>query len=393
MRIKRIIITYLAGIVGGHYYLLKDYKHGLIYTFTCGLLGIGWIIDIYKAIVDKPYLFSVEKMINAKPSQTNELLTKSSITNDHLNLELNNIIKNAYRDRISQNMPDSYVIIDTETTGLNVNEEKIIEIAAIKYINHKKVDQCSYLINPGKPINAEITKITGITNDDVESAPYFNEITENLIGFISNFIIIGYNVSFDIKFLVKEFYESNVIFPDNKVYDIYQLARKTIRGVENYKLQTLKEHFDIKNESHRAMSDCLTTQDVYLKCIEIINNEKIAKLNLLNEDEQKVIFIVEEILKSNNNSNPKIDFDLNSNNILSIYNGYYPIFRIKCRGKLKYVLFSDELTADCNYFDFKVENAKKNDIGKYRLFYTDINSIYNLKNYIINNFKQSKINK
>ena len=62
---------------------------------------------------------------------------------------------------------DDYIVFDIETSGLNPHKDKIIEIAAIKYINNKPIDEFSYLIDPDINISEIITKVTGLTDNDL----------------------------------------------------------------------------------------------------------------------------------------------------------------------------------------------------------------------------------
>ena len=99
---------------------------------------------------------------------------------------------------------NEFISIDVETTGLDVSNEKIIEIAAIKFKNGKIEDTFSELINPRKKIPHFIENLTGISNSDVTDKPHFEEISANFIRFMDKYPIVGHNVSFDIDFINKE---------------------------------------------------------------------------------------------------------------------------------------------------------------------------------------------
>jgi len=103
------------------------------------------------------------------------------------------------------------VFFDLETTGLDFQNDRIIEIAGVRIEHHKGEEVRSfadfrYLVNPGMPIPSEITELTGITNEDVKDAPTFKEIVGKLedIFFLAD--LGGYSVArFDAKFLAAEF--------------------------------------------------------------------------------------------------------------------------------------------------------------------------------------------
>ena len=80
--------------------------------------------------------------------------------------------------------PDSYIIIDIETTGLDPIYDEIIEITALKVNQDKIVDTFTTLIKPTKPINPFITELTGITNDMVENSPSITDVLPIFLTFI-----------------------------------------------------------------------------------------------------------------------------------------------------------------------------------------------------------------
>ena len=162
------------------------------------------------------------------------------------------------------------VVIDCETTGLNVSNNKITEVAAIRYENDfTPTIAFATLVNPGKPIPDEASAINGITDEMVEDAPTFTSIREQLQDFIEGCNIMGHNLEFDIKFL----YAAGLYFDTNvKYYDMLPLAQKVLeRGtvVTNHKLDTLCRYYKIKRGSaHRALSDCYAEALVFEHLVE-----------------------------------------------------------------------------------------------------------------------------
>ena len=97
--------------------------------------------------------------------------------------------------------PSDYTVIDIETTGLSSKYNEIIELSAIKIRNNKIADKFSTLVKPNCMISPFITNLTGITNDMVKNAPNVKEAILKYIDFISDDIVIGHNVNFDIGFI------------------------------------------------------------------------------------------------------------------------------------------------------------------------------------------------
>ena len=108
--------------------------------------------------------------------------------------------------------PDSFVIIDIETTGLMPYWDDIIEVGAIRYEHGIEVRRFSSLVKPpvcedGSYIDDYIIELTGITNEMVSTAPNIENVLSDLDSFIGNSILIGHNVNFDINFLYDNFEE------------------------------------------------------------------------------------------------------------------------------------------------------------------------------------------
>ena len=96
---------------------------------------------------------------------------------------------------------DSFIAFDFETTGLQVETDRPIEVAAILFKDGKPSDRYSTLINPMIPISDMIADITGITNEMVSSAPKESEVVDELFDFIGNSPIVAHNTPFDVSFL------------------------------------------------------------------------------------------------------------------------------------------------------------------------------------------------
>ena len=161
---------------------------------------------------------------------------------------------------------DSYVVFDTETTGLNDQEDRIIEIGALKYENNELVAEFSYLINPNIEISEIITRITGITNEMLENEKTIEEILPKFLDFIGDLPVICHNVPFDIGFINASLKRLNLNIIPNKTIDTIELAHEYIPKAYNYKLETLKNYFHLNFGSHRSIEDCKSTNYIYQEC-------------------------------------------------------------------------------------------------------------------------------
>lgn len=208
------------------------------------------------------------RVINHKYKMMNEELI--SLTKGINSLLLNLQFSYSRYNTHNSNFPKDYIVFDTETTGLDPNNNEIIEYSFLKYEDNTLVSKLSSLVKPASPIPEFITNITHISNEDVEDALPIDEHLAKIIDFINGQVIIGHNILFDIKFLESSIKRSTCELNRVKIeyIDTVSLARKCIPDAPNHKLETLKNYLNIDNISHRSESDCEVTQIVYMKCVE-----------------------------------------------------------------------------------------------------------------------------
>ena len=101
---------------------------------------------------------------------------------------------------------ESCVVIDVETTGLFPSQHRIIEIAALKFINGREVARLCTLIRPddSKAVPDEITKITGISTEMLFDAPSFDRVAATVQGMVLGCRVVGHNLPFDLGFIDAE---------------------------------------------------------------------------------------------------------------------------------------------------------------------------------------------
>lgn len=161
---------------------------------------------------------------------------------------------------------DSYVVFDTETTGLKDQFDKIIEIGALKIINNEIVEEYDVLINPEIPIPEIITNITGITDDMVKNERLIQDVLPEFMEFIGDLPVIAHNAPFDLGFINTNLIRNQMNAMKNDVQDTVELAHIYIPKAYNYKLETLKRYFHLDFGSHRSVEDCKTTNYIYQEC-------------------------------------------------------------------------------------------------------------------------------
>ena len=152
---------------------------------------------------------------------------------------------------------NSYVVFDTETTGLKDQTDHIIEIGALKYINDELVEEFDVLINPKEDIQEIITNITGITNEMVAKEKNIEEVLPLFMEFIGELPVICHNAPFDIGFINASLKRCDMEMMKNETIDTVVLAREYIPEAYNYKLETLKNKFlDHVGEQKRKIEHC-----------------------------------------------------------------------------------------------------------------------------------------
>ncbi len=173
-------------------------------------------------------------------------------------------------DEVSRALIDTtFVVVDLETTGGSHKEAAITEIGAVKIKGGEIVGEFQTLVNPGAPIPAFITVLTGITDAMVVEAPTIGEALFSFLEFAGSpneTVLIAHNAPFDIGFLRAASEKCEVSWPNFQVIDTAKVARYVVTRDEapNCKLATLAEFFGAQtNPDHRALSDARATVDVF----------------------------------------------------------------------------------------------------------------------------------
>ena len=165
------------------------------------------------------------------------------------------------------------VVLDTETTGLDVDDgHKIIEIGCVEILGRTITSNFYHqYINPKRQIDEKAFEVHGISNEQLRNEPSFDEIIENFIEYISNSTLIIHNAPFDMAFLKAEYesahHSQGELVNNRKVIDTLKLARKNSPGKRNT-LDALCSRFFVDNTErnlHGALMDAELLAQVYLK--------------------------------------------------------------------------------------------------------------------------------
>ncbi|MGN1148252.1 MAG: exonuclease domain-containing protein [Lachnospiraceae bacterium] len=160
-----------------------------------------------------------------------------------------------------------YVVFDLETTGLSPAEDEIIELSGIKVRDNQVVEEFSTLVNPGRPIPFSATRINGITDKMVKTAPVLSNALGDFLDFAGEDILVGHNIhTFDTNFLYDGALRELGKEVQNDYVDTLYLAKSCLPMLSHHRLTDVAEYFQIETKgAHRALNDCNMNQQCYEK--------------------------------------------------------------------------------------------------------------------------------
>ena len=162
---------------------------------------------------------------------------------------------------------NTVVMFDLETTGLDPESCKIIEIGAVKIKNGSCIETFQTLINPFEKLSNEIINLTHITDEMLVDAPSIEEVMPDFYKFVDGCVLSAYNISFDAHFLEVIGKQLRYQFNHPKI-DALDVARRNIPSLHNYKLGTVVKALGIElNNAHRALADAIAAAKVFIKLV------------------------------------------------------------------------------------------------------------------------------
>ncbi len=160
-------------------------------------------------------------------------------------------------------LPTSLCFIDTETTGTNAAYGRIIEVGIIKVVDGEIVREFNTLLNPQTYLDPFIENMTGINSVELETAPQFYDIKDELLEILEDSIFVAHNVRFDYGFIRNEFKRVGIKF-SCRHFDTIKLAKLLYPNFRRYSLDSIIENFGIEcRRRHRAFDDAKVLYDFY----------------------------------------------------------------------------------------------------------------------------------
>ena len=148
-------------------------------------------------------------------------------------------------------------VLDVETTGLDCEVDRIIEIGILRFVGGEVVDSYEQLIDPGCEVPQEVVDLTGIQPEDLVGKPRFEEVAQDVHDWLQGVGIVAYNLSFDKGFIAAELQRCGLAWPEEApTFDPLIFARQFFKNLGRKNLGRIAQELGIEvKESHRATED------------------------------------------------------------------------------------------------------------------------------------------
>jgi DNA polymerase-3 subunit epsilon len=164
-------------------------------------------------------------------------------------------------------------VVDVETTGWLPEQAELTEIGCVRLSGGHVTGEFATLIRPGTAIPADITLLTGITDDMVGRAPLASAALPAFLAFAKGCVLVAHNAPFDLSFLTAACAANAIRWPPAAVIDTAVLARLLLgpEDVPDCRLATLAQYFGARTTPcHRALADAKATADVLVGLLGLV---------------------------------------------------------------------------------------------------------------------------
>ena len=174
-------------------------------------------------------------------------------------------------------LPSKLAFVDIETTGTRSSYDRIIEIGILRVEENKLVKTFQSLINPQSYLPKEITLLTGITQNDINNAPTFRVVKDEIMEMLTDCTFVAHNVRFDYAFLKQELLRENTVY-SAKHFCTVRLSRILFPTWPRHNLDAvIKECNIICKSRHRAFSDAKVLYEFYQQLVSTLPDNKLEE--------------------------------------------------------------------------------------------------------------------
>lgn len=189
----------------------------------------------------------------------------------------------------------SLAVVDVETTGLSVQEDRVVELGVLRF-SHEKEEMDRFLLDPGIPIPEDVSQIHGFTDEHVRGQPSIRDRWADIQELLHEKLVVGYNcLKFDLPLIANDVARAQNADPPHfpLVLDVFVFVMWHLRGLRSRKLVDVCAHFGIKPQggtAHRALVDCRLTLELLCAMQEkgLIPDELEKTLVLQNQYQEKI---------------------------------------------------------------------------------------------------------
>jgi CRISPR-associated protein Cas2 len=169
-------------------------------------------------------------------------------------------------------LPSDYAVIGLKTTGLNPDDDEIIEISALKVTQHEIESSFSALVRPTGSLSSAIQELTGIPEQTLlENGEVLQTLFPRFIDFTGSLPIVSHNADSDCSFLRYACAKCALPLFSNRCIDTQSLAKRVVHDAKDYTLSALAAYFGMEIETQRhVMDDCQATYHLYEKLINLM---------------------------------------------------------------------------------------------------------------------------
>ena len=170
-------------------------------------------------------------------------------------------------------MAQRYAVVDLETTGNQIQYDKIIQIGITFIEDQQIVDTYHTYVKTDLEIPSFIQALTNINELDLQDAPYFDEISKSLFVMLKDCVFVAHNVLFDLNFLKAHFEKYQIEFEPKLIIDTMELFKIAFPTEESYQLSELSQSLKVDlNQAHSADEDAKATALLFIKAIQKIKD-------------------------------------------------------------------------------------------------------------------------